>query len=221
MIQNDIVSSWSCPPPPIEASRVLRVHKYRDPSKIRPVIVKAANDACERAHLLALPDARYVILPIESLKNDRMSVSGGIEFQCAAFEKHLVECDYLVAFVMTIGPDLDRTVVSLVDEVFEPLDALFLETAGWLTIESATRQLSRHLKQEFAGQGWDMSLRMGPGYEYPSPDGNGRVSWDLWQQKQLFEMFGDAELPVSLSQMCAMSPKMSRSGVFGLTPKTS
>ncbi len=219
MIQNDIVSSWVCPPPPIEASRVLRVHKYRDPAKIRPIIVKAAEDACKSALLLASPDARYVILPIESLKNDRMSVSGGIEFQCAAFERHLSDCDYLVAFVMTIGPDLDNKVISLVDEVFEPLDALFLETVGWLTIESATRQFSRHLKQELAGQGWDVSLRMGPGYEYPSPDGNSRVSWDLWQQKQLFEMFGDAELPVSLSQMCAMSPKMSRSGVFGLTPK--
>ncbi len=219
MIQNDVVSSWVCPPPPIDPSRILRVHKYRDLSKIRPIIVKAAASACESARMLAAPDARYVISPIESLKNGRMAVSGGVEFQCEAFEKHLGECDYLAAFVMTIGPDLDNKVVDLVGEIFEPLDALFLETAGWLTIERATRQFSQHLHQQFAEQGWEVTMRMGPGYEYPSPDGQGRVSWDLWQQKQLFEMFGKTELPVSLSQMCAMSPKMSRSGVFGLTQK--
>ncbi len=219
MIPNDVVTSWVCPAPPIDPSRILRVHKYRDLSKIRPIIVKAAETACESAHSLAVPDARYVVSPIESLKNGRMAVSGGIEFQCEAFDRHLGDCDYLAAFVMTIGPDLDNRVISLVGEIFEPLDALFLETAGWLTIEKATRQFSQHLQREFAAKGWNVTLRMGPGYEYPSPDGSGRVSWDLWQQRQLFDMFGDAELPVSLSQMCAMSPKMSRSGVFGLTQK--
>ncbi|MGI9464588.1 MAG: hypothetical protein ACR2OM_11640, partial [Aestuariivirgaceae bacterium] len=101
-------------------------------------------------------------------------------------------------------------------DTFEPLDALFLETAGWLTIETATKQLAKHIKGEFSAAGWRMSLRMGPGYQYRHPDGHERVSWDLTEQQQLFAMFGDDPLPVELMSSCAMKPKMSRSGVFGM-----
>ena len=214
-----LVKSWTCPPPRITADRILRVHKYRDVSSIRPIIRKAAEEVTERVLDLALPDARYIHIPIKSLDNRFLKLEHGITFESEAFQRHLTGCDHLLAFVMTIGPALDETVMSLVDDAFEPLEALFLETAGWLTIERATKLFATHLKAEYAALGYKLSLRMGPGYDYPAPIGDGRVTWDLWQQKELFEMFGEKALPVTLSEMCAMSPKMSRSGVFGITKK--
>ncbi len=213
------VQQWTCAPPPIDAARILRVHKYTDPSKVRPVIRDAAEKAVGEAARLSSPRAHYVLKPIKSLKYDRLTLDGGIAFTCAAFDRHLTGAQHLLAFVMTIGPELDATVMSLVEDVFEPLDALFLETAGWLTIEAATRQLARHLKEEFGAQGWALSLRMGPGYDYRTQNGGGRVRWDLWQQRELFQMFEGTDLPVKLMESCAMLPKMSRSGIFGLIPR--
>ncbi len=210
------VRSWSCTPPAVDAVRILRVHGYSDPEKVRPQIREAAAKASGEAARLAAPDARYVSAQILSLERGVLRLSGDCTLECAAFEQHLTGGRHLLAFVMTLGPALDETVMSLVEDVFEPLDALFLETAGWLTIEAATRQFAREIKQRLDPLGWRLSLRMGPGYEYRTQNGAGRVRWDLWQQRELFRMFGEEPLPVLLMESCAMKPKMSRSGVFGL-----
>ncbi len=211
------VKDWTCEAPLIEAKEILRIHKYRDQSKVRKIIRLAAEDAVKRAFEISKPSAKFVCCQIKSFKNNKIVISSEIVFEAEAFDKYLGGSECLLAFIMTIGPELDSTVVGLVNDVFEPLDALFLETAGWLTIERATKHLARHLKSQFSEQGWNLSLRMGPGYDYPSRNGGARTSWDLWQQRELFKMFGDSSLPIYLSQYCAMSPKMSRSGVYGLS----
>ena len=126
MLLSSAVQEWSCPPPTVDASRLLRVHKYTDPSKVRPVIVDAAERASQDALLLATPTARYVILEIKSLKNGVLTLSDGHQFECAAFDQHLESCQHLVTFIMTLGERLDAKTMSLVEDVFEPLDALFL-----------------------------------------------------------------------------------------------
>jgi len=219
ILLSSAVQEWSCPPPVVDASRLLRVHKYTDPSKVRPVIVDAAKHAAVEALSLSAPTARYVILEIKSLKNGVLTLAGDHKFNCLAFDQHLENCQYLVTFVMTLGGRLDAKTMSLVEDVFEPLDALFLETAGWLTIEAATRKLAAKLRADAALDGWTTSLRMGPGYEYKLHDSGERVRWDLIQQQVLFELFGEASLPVELLSSCAMFPKMSRSGVYGLIRK--
>ena len=217
MIAPGEIQEWSCEPPPIDATRLLRIHKYTDPSKVRPIIVEAAEKAVREAAKLSSPTASYAVANIESLENGVLSLSGGVSFDCPVFQEKLAHCERLIAFVMTLGGRLDAKTLSLVEDVFEPLDALFLETAGWLTIEAASKKLSAWLRKEAAREGWSLSLRMGPGYEYKLHNGSGRVRWDLRQQADLFRLFEGRALPVELLPSCAMLPKMSRSGVFGLS----
>lgn len=211
------IQDWSCPPPAIDSARLLRVHKYTDPSKVRPVIVEAAERIVREAAVLSAPTACYVVTSIESLKDGELRLKDGVSFSCPAFDQHLADCECLIAFVMTLGPRLDAKTISLMEDVFEPLDALFLETAGWLTIEAATRKLAADLRVKAAHDRRRMSLRMGPGYEYRLQDGGERVRWDLTQQAALFRMFDGRSLPVELLSSSAMMPKMSRSGVYGLS----
>jgi len=60
-------------------------------------------------------------------------------------------------------------------------------------------------------------MRMGPGYEYRLRNSDRRVRWELTEQAALFRLFRDAPLPITLMSSCAMQPKMSRSGIYGLT----
>lgn len=202
----------------VDPTRILRVHKYRDLSKVRQIITDAAKKASDDALALCDISAKYIIKPIDCIDSEGLALKGGPCFSNPAFGRHLHGCDYLLAFVITIGPALDNRVIHLIDDAFEPLDALFLETAGWLTIETATRSFARDVKHTISQFGYGMSVRMGPGYEYALPDTGRRVRWNLEQQRELFEMFGDSELPVTLMESCAMQPKMSRSGVYGLRP---
>ena len=94
----------------------------------------------------------------------------------------------VVVVIITVGKGLDDEVIGCMEEdQFEPLEALFLETAGWLGIESATRSFVSHLSELVEPEGLRPTQRMGPGYSY-KVDG-GLEMWSLEDQRQIFEVF--------------------------------
>ena len=58
--------------------------------------------------------------------------------------------------------------------------------------------------------------RMAPGYSYPSKILKKKIMWELKEQENLFNLFKNMNISVSLSESFTMIPRMSRSGVFGL-----
>lgn len=215
---NGLVREWRGKVERIDTARILRVHKYREITKVKPIIVAAAEKASSHALELCSIAVNYVVKPISCIDPEGLVLADGTRFTNPVFERHLEGCDHLLAFVADIGPNLDQEVIRLINDEFEPLDALLLETTGWLTIEAGTKNFARDLKHDLARHGYGMSLRMGPGYEYALPDSGERVRWNLEEQRELFQMFGNYPLSVTLMDSCAMQPKMSRSGVFGLRP---
>ena len=213
------VQDWRGTVERVDPARILRVHKYRDQSKVKQTIIDAAQRASEEALTLCEISAKYIVKSIDYIDSDGLTLLDGPRFNNPAFERHLEGCDKLLAFVATIGPALDNRVVHLINDKFEPLDALFLETTGWLTIETATKTIARELKTALSQCDYGLSLRMGPGYEYALPGTNRHVRWNLEEQRELFDLFGNADLPATLMDSCVMQPKMSRSGIYGLRPR--
>ncbi len=210
------VFHWSGAAPAVDPNRILRVHRYSDPEKVRPKIVEAAHQAADQITSLASPVAAYRRVGIDACEGDTLRLQDGTEFHCAAFDRLLKDCSDVVVFVLTLGPKLDEHVIDLMEE-FEPLDALFMEAAGWLGIETSTRRLAADIGAKLSQEGLALSQRMGPGYSYRQDlrAGDERVGWPLEEQAQLFGLFKGAELPVELMSSSAMKPKMSRSGLFG------
>ena len=58
--------------------------------------------------------------------------------------------------------------------------------------------------------------RMAPGYSYPSKILKKRIMWELKEQENLFNLFENRNICISLTESFTMVPRMSRSGVFGL-----
>jgi hypothetical protein len=188
---------------------------------VRPVIRKTAESMARRAAEVASPQASWRRVPIDSNAGEVLTLADGTCFRCEAFDRLLHGANEIIVFVITLGPRFDASVCALI-ETFEPLEALFLESAGWLAIERLSTQFGSYLRRELAADGLLLGLRMGPGYSYSvhRPDGE-RVMWPLEQQKELFALLGNAPLPVELMQSAAMKPKMSRSGIFAVLPSRS
>lgn len=202
-------------PVAVDPLKMLRIHGYRDIGKVRPVIRQAAEDVARRAETLMEPRACARRIDVAAYDDQRLTLVDGTVFEDVAFERVLDGARTIVAVVLTVGRSLDEAVIAAMDE-FEPLEALFLETAGWLGIEWTTRAFVRDLQRRIDDEGVRVTRRLGPGYHYKiagSP-----VNWPLEQQHRLFSVFGGMELPVTLMDSCAMLPKMSRSGLYGLTP---
>jgi hypothetical protein len=215
------VHQWQSACPLVDVNRMLRVHRYSDPARVRPVIRRTAEAMVQRAREVASPQASFRRVGVAGILDDRLVLADGTTFRCQAFEHLLQGATEVVVFVMTLGARFDAAVCELIEK-FEPLEALFLECAGWLAIERLSSQFGGYLREDLAGEGLSLGLRMGPGYSYSVPGAEmARALWPLEQQKELFGLFGDAALPVELMQSAAMKPKMSRSGLFAVLPSRS
>jgi hypothetical protein len=201
------VSSW----------KLLRLQGYRDIDKVRPAVREAAEEMTARANLLMAPEVHYCSAAVVAVEDEALVLKDGTVFRSRAFRHFVSDACEVVAIVATLGRALDQEVIGMIDR-FEVLEALLLESAGWLGIEAASKAFADLLRNQCAGRGLQVSVRMAPGYTYRI-DG-AEVTWPLEQQQELFGLFASAghELTVRLMPSCAMLPKMSRSGIYGIVP---
>ena len=196
----------------IDDAKILRIQGYRDLKKIRPVIKRVASTAADETETLIQATAYYRNLGVHRCKNGVLVLSDGTVFKNEAFERFFGNVKQVVVFILTMGHPLDQAIKSYIADD-QLLNALFMETAGWLGIEAATKQLSQHLKPLAEQERCRLSPRLGPGYSYKL---NGRsVVWPLEQQHTLFKLFKGQKIDVELLESSVMLPKISRSGVFG------
>jgi hypothetical protein len=188
----------------IPVAPMLRVQGYRDPEAVRPAIRDAAAEVARRVEAVAVPEARYVGVGVMECDGRGLVLETGARFEGADFAKVLAGCQRIVATVVTLGTGVDEAAAEFGRDD-RLLEALFLETAGWIAVESTTRALRGHLAGVASDQGLRLSRRLGPGYG----------DWRLDGQRDLFALFGGADIPVRLLDGCAMTPKMSRSGIYG------
>ncbi|MGI9494067.1 MAG: hypothetical protein ACR2QF_16880 [Geminicoccaceae bacterium] len=196
----------------IDDAKILRIQGYKDLQKVRPVIKHAAAAAARETEKLIQSTVHYRNLDVHRCRDGVLELSDGTVFESEAFERFFRDVEQVVVFILTMGHPLDEAVRSFIanDQL---LNALLMETAGWLGIEAATKQLSRHLKTIAEQEGRRLSPRLGPGYSYKL---NGRtVVWPLEQQHILFELFKGQTINVELLESSVMLPKISRSGIFG------
>jgi len=201
-------------PPSVRYERILRIQGYTDLSRVRPAITHAANEMAALASSKSRPRVAYCHVPIRSLDSEGLDVEGG-RFESKAFASRLAGCLEVAPVVLSVGDGIGKEVAALAD-AGDLLEAVLLETAGWLCIEDATRQFTIHLKEAAAARGCRITSRMGPGYSYRLEAEE--VTWPLEAQPVLFGLFGGAKLPVALMSSCAMQPKLSRSGLYGIAP---
>ena len=200
----------------IDERKMLRIQGYRDIGKVRPTIKHVALSTARETETLLQPCAYFRCLDVQQCGNGILLLEDGIQFENEAFDRFLDGVHRVVIFAVTMGHPLDQAVKdSIADD--QLLKALFLETAGWLGIEAATRQLSSYLARLVNAHHLRLSPRLGPGYSYKL---EGRsVIWPLEQQQMLFKAFSGATMDIELLESCAMLPKISRSGLFGILPR--
>lgn len=200
----------------IRTEPMLKIMGYRSGAPIRPAVRRMAERIAELAASAIAPVVHHCRIGIEHCDEAGIRLADGTAFQGPVFAKHLAGCREAVALVMTLGMRFDAVQKNLSD-ADNLLEAVFLETAGWVAIEETTRAFTQLVRKTALEEGLDLSRRLAPGYVFRVD--NRKVDWPLEQQKEFFAIFKTIDLPVSLLESCAMMPKMSRTGFFGLRPR--
>jgi hypothetical protein len=201
---------------PVRTERILRIQGYTDLSRVRPAIQEAAAWAAQTIASVSTPSIGFKRLGLAVRGDDRIELSDGTACHGAVLAQELAGCDEVIVFVQTLGAGADEQVIGLLESGEGLLEALLLETAGWLALEESIRQFKEKLRIDAEHRGRRLGKRLGPGYTYQLP--SGPAMWPLQDQRNLFAVFQEGELAVRLLESCAMQPKLSRSGLFGEGP---
>jgi len=199
----------------IRTDPMLRMQGYRNLDRVRPVIKKTAENMARLAAQTIDAVVHYRQLRIRECTDGILVLEGGTVFRCDAFSKYHAASEQVVVFVLTLGNGLDEAAMDFSKQK-QLLEQLFLDTAGWVGVEAVNKQFTTHIKEQVVEQGYRLTRRMGPGYTFKK-DGQD-CPWALEDQKPLFALFDDTELPVAILESCAMLPRMSRTGLYGLVP---
>ena len=198
----------------LSVEHVLRVQGYNDPARVRPAIRAAAESAAALVRQSSTPAVWSRRVAVTGLADDRLSLDGGVTLTSPAFAKYLAGCTEAVAFVLTLGGAFDTIRQNM--NADRLLEMVLMDAAGWMAIEEATQAFTRHIGGKAQADGMQTTRRLAPGYAFRI--GDAKVEWKLEDQEQLFTLFAGVDLPVRLLESCAMLPRMSRSGLFGLRP---
>ena len=174
-----------------EVCRRLHMGPDSDVSEIQP-LVEVANALIEAQ---ALYDVRY----IEAKLEDAVMVDGR-RLKSRVLRKNLDQVERIFPFVITLGPKLGEKLAAGTDI----LENFYLDTIGNIALNSARKQLKRHLKSLFA---LEKISSMAPG---SLPD------WPIEEQAPLFKLLGDvrASIGVKLTDSLLMLPAKSISGIY-------
>jgi hypothetical protein len=198
----------------IRTEPMLRIQGYKNLDRVRPIIKKTAGDMVQVFARNIDAVVHYRQLPISKCTDGMLMLEGGTVFHCDAFSRYHAASEQVLVFVLTLGKGLDDASREFGKQ--QLLEQLFLDTAGWLGVEAVNRQFATHIKQQVFEQGYRLTRRMAPGYDFKK-DGQD-CPWALEDQKPLFALFDDTKLPVTMMESCAMLPRMSRTGLYGLVP---
>ena len=118
---------------------------------------------------------------------------------------YLKKSRYAALFVCTAGNLYTRLSVQL-NEKGDYMEAFIVDAIGSLTVEKAMDNIQQQLNDSLRKDGLLITNRYSPGY----------CNWALVEQQHLFDLIGENQVGVSLSDSSLMNPVKSVSGIIGV-----
>jgi hypothetical protein len=179
----------------IDPVEVLRFQGYKQSVDTPDPAVRALFDeALALGRSLMVPRAVVRWLPVERQSADAIE-AGNATLAIPDVGRLWGPVEWIAAGVCTIGDELERRAAELWEARELPLAAM-LDSVGSGAVESLAEYVNDVLCQEAIPLGLPVTNRVSPGYG----------SWDVAQQRVLFDVCPGAPIGVSLNEACFMTP---------------
>ena len=192
----------------VRPEQILRAH-YPDLAPVAAEVRATAAAMAAHALEIARPTGWVRQVAVRGIDGARVELEGGATLTSATLASLLQESPAVQVFVVTLGAQVDGRVHELF-EAMDGLEGLFLDTAGWVVVQSALSSVRKRCAAKARGDGYRLTRRIGPGY----------LDWPLEEQSIVFRTLaaGEALPPVEVLESGAILPEKTLTGLFGLIP---
>ncbi len=191
----------------VRIEQILRAH-YPDIAPVAAEVRATAGAMAAHALEIATPMAWLRQVSIRVIDAARVELEGGAIVTSATLANSVREGTAAQLFVVTLGARLDERVSELF-EAMDGLEGLFLDTAGWVVVQSALGAVRRRVGAKARADGYRVARRAGPGY----------LDWPLAEQSAVVRTLAAGEaLPIEVLDSGAILPEKTITGLYGLIP---
>jgi hypothetical protein len=191
----------------VDPDEVLRFQGYKKGLDVPGADVLALFDAAlAEGRALMAPRAVVRWLPVQRRTPDVLEVAGAT-LTIPGIGDAWGEITHVAPAVCTIGDALERRVAALWDARELPL-AVMLDSVGSGAVESLAEYVNDALCHEGLRAGVRVTNRISPGY----------WTWDVAEQRRLFQVCPGDAAGVALNDACVMTPGKSISLLVGAGP---
>jgi hypothetical protein len=181
-----------------------------DPAAIRarrPYLVSLAERALHEGLSFLHPKCVVRILPVESLKHERLIFNQSSYLAGPAIGQHLAGAREVAVMVYTVGPQIEERIQAEFEQ--DAPFALALDGLANAAVDTLGNLVYQHLQQTAAGKGWQLSIFLSPGLQ----------GWSVEQgQPQIFNLIDATQIGVRPNDSWLMIPRKSTSAVVGFGP---
>lgn len=195
----------------ITAEEILAARGHR---RIRPELLRDAEEAIALGSTLWQPVALYDWFEVDAIEGERVALSsasqGGQQGTLRIGPKAdlLLGAERVLVSVVTIGPELERRVHEL-QAAGEGLKSYLLDSAGVVALGAVSEAVRCLIEEAAADHEWGVSPSLSPG---------SLVGWPLVGQRELCALLPLDAIGVQLNSHCVLVPHKSASGLIGLGP---
>jgi hypothetical protein len=192
----------------VRPEQILRAH-YPDLAPVAAEVRAVAAAMAAHALEIARPVGWVRHVPVRAVDRARVKLDGGATLASTTLATLLQESPAVQLFVVTLGPEIDERVHQLF-EAMDGLEGLFLDTAGWVVVQSALSSVRKQCAAKARSEGYRLTRRIGPGY----------LDWPLDEQSIVFRTLtaGNPLPPIEVLESGAILPEKTMTGLFGLIP---
>lgn len=149
----------------------------------------------------------YVIKEIQHLDTEKGTITiDNIELQIKrTIALQLKKAEKVALFICTIGNEVENRAKILMDGG-DFLEGYATDLIGSTAAEAVAENLHKVISQQMSEFGLNVTNRFSPGY----------CNWDVHEQFKLFELIGDHNCGVTLTDSALMHPVKSVSGLLGI-----
>jgi hypothetical protein len=193
----------------VRVEQILRMH-YPDIKPVASEVRATATAMAAHALELAAPVAWLRQVPVRRIDDARVELDVSLTVTSATLSSAMRGAIAAQLFMVTLGSRLDQRVSELF-QAMDGLEGLFLDTAGWILVQSTLGAVRRRLAAR-AQDKYRLTRRVAPGY----------LDWSITEQPIVADALAAGEtLPgIEVLESGAILPEKTLTGLYGLIPLT-